>query len=102
MPQNMYNIPFNSIGAWWTDKNILDGNALTKDGLMPRTFKAMIDRLLEPRDELHDYLANNIADWSPDGYLGFYELYFFIKNFWYHVSFTLLTWFVFRELAPTA
>ena len=47
-------------------------------------FKAMIDRLLEPRDELHDYLANNIT--SLTGLLmaisvGFYELYFFLKNF---------------------
>lgn len=92
MPQNMYNIPLNAIGAWWTSPNPLDGNALANDGLMPMAFKAMIDRLLKPRDELEDYLAYNIGYWSADKYMGIYELYFFLKNFWYHVIFTLITW----------
>ena len=101
MPQNMYNIPFNSIGAWWTDKNIIDGNALTKEGLMPRVFKAMIDRLLEPRDQNHDYLDYNIADWSPDSYFGLYELYFFFKNFWYHACFIFITMWIAPQLTPS-
>ena len=34
--------------------------ALTNEGLQPKAFMKMINRLMEPRDPNHDYYANNL------------------------------------------
>ena len=45
-PQASWNIPLNIRNAWITEGYILDQNALNKDGIMPKAFKAMIDRVI--------------------------------------------------------
>ena len=71
---------------------------------MPKAFKAMIDRVIQPKDELEwDYFSQNIS--IPPVFeqsmldTGLYDVWFYMKNFLFHVSYTLLTIFIAPQLA---